>query len=120
MDVVRRGRTRAVHTNVLSMMCDGSRVMIMDRQLSPEAEQFLTRAVATGMFPSKEAALEAAIAALRERTEEIPDVPDEHMEAVERAIESANAGRVMRMTPEFWERLRTVVRDTAARKDSAR
>lgn len=65
------------------------------------------------MFPSKEAALEAAVEALREKTAPIPMVPEEHMEAVELAIESANAGRLTPMTPEYWERLRQVVRDTA-------
>ncbi|MBI2824213.1 MAG: hypothetical protein HYX69_05965 [Planctomycetia bacterium] len=86
----------------------------MDKELSPQTEQYLASVVAGGLFPSKEAALEAAVAALREKTADIPFVPDVHMEQVEKAIESANAGQLTPMTPEYWERLRQVVRDTAA------
>lgn len=86
----------------------------MDRHLSPQTEQFLANMVANGVFPSKEAALEAAVEALREKAATIPFVPDEHMDAVERSIESANAGRLTPMTPEYWERLRQTVRNTAA------
>jgi hypothetical protein len=68
----------------------------------------------SSMFPSQDAALEAAIAALREKTEPMPFVPDEHMARVEQAIESANAGRTRPMTPEYWESLRQAVRDAAA------
>jgi hypothetical protein len=58
----------------------------MVKELSPQAEQYLAGVVAGGLFPSKEAALEAAAAALREKTDEIPFVPDEHMEQVERLL----------------------------------
>jgi hypothetical protein len=71
--------------------------------------------VSAGFYPSKEAALEAAIEALRERSELIPFVPDEHMEQVEKAIESANAGRLTLVTPEFWEGLRQMVREIASK-----
>lgn len=91
----------------------------MDNRFSPQTEQFLVHAVASGMFPSKEAAIDAAVEALREKTDPIPTVPDDHMDRVERAIESANAGRLTPMTPEYWERLRQVVRDTAAGKSAA-
>jgi hypothetical protein len=87
---------------------------IMATELPPKIEQYLASIVAGGMFHSQEAALEAAIAALREKTEPIPFVPDEHMERVEQAIESANAGRTRPMTPEYWESLRQVVRSAAA------
>lgn len=90
----------------------------MQHELSPRSEQYLEQVVSGGLFSSKEAALEAAIEALREKTEEIPFVPDEHMEAVERGIEEANAGRLIPMTPEYWERLRQVVRDAAAGKSA--
>lgn len=86
----------------------------MEKDLSPQTEQYLASVVADGLFPSKEAALEAAVQALREKTEPFPFVPAEHMDAVERAIESANAGRLTPMTPEYWEQLRQVVRDTAS------
>jgi hypothetical protein len=89
------------------------RLRTMVRELSPQTEQYLASVVAGGLFPSKEAALEAAIAALREKTEPIPFVPDEHMDRVEQAIESANAGRTKPMTPEYWESLRQTVRDAA-------
>jgi hypothetical protein len=85
----------------------------MVRELSPQTEQYLASVVAGGLFPSKEAALEAAIAALREKTEPIPFVPDEHMDRVEQAIESASAGRTKPMTPEYWESLRQIVCDAA-------
>jgi hypothetical protein len=85
--------------------------------LSPQTEQYLASVVAGGLFASKEAALEAAVDALREKTEPIPFVPDEHMERVEQAIESANAGRSREMTPEFRESILQRIRDAAARGD---
>ncbi|HTU23838.1 MAG TPA: hypothetical protein VMF30_00485 [Pirellulales bacterium] len=81
----------------------------MDRSLSPHIEQYLSSVVAQGLFPSEEAALEAAIDALREKTGPVPFVPDEHMARVEQAIESANAGRTAPMTPEYWAALKQIV-----------
>ena len=86
----------------------------MARELSPQIEQYLASVVAGGLFPSEEAALEAAIAALCEKTEQIPFVPNEHMERLDQAIESANAGRTKPLTPEYWENLRQIVRNAAA------
>ncbi len=86
----------------------------MSKEHSPQIEQYLASVVAGGLFPSQEAALEAAIDALREKIEPIPFVPDEHMERLERAIESANAGRTKLLTPEYWENLRQVVRERTA------
>jgi hypothetical protein len=88
----------------------------MVRELSPQAEQYLASVVAGGLFPTQEAALEAAVDALREKTEPIPFVPDEHAERVDQAIESANAGRTKPMTPEYWESLRQMARDAASEK----
>ncbi|HEY2837544.1 MAG TPA: hypothetical protein VGJ26_00225 [Pirellulales bacterium] len=88
----------------------------MSHSLSPHAEQYLDQIVAGGLYPSKEAALEAAVEALREKNDEIPFVPDEHMEAVERAIESANAGEATPMTQDDWARLRKIAHDVAASK----
>jgi len=85
----------------------------MATELPPKIEQYLASVVAGGMFPSQEAALEAAIDALRERTEPIPFVLDEHMDRVEQAIESASAGRTRPMTPEYWESLRQNIRNAA-------
>jgi hypothetical protein len=86
----------------------------MVRELSPQAEQYLASVVAGGLFPSQEAALEAAVDALREKTEPIPFVPDEHAERVDQAIESANAGRAHAFTDADWENLRQLARDTAS------
>lgn len=87
----------------------------MSFELSPQSEQYLASVVAGGIYPSKEAALEAAVAALRERDRAIPMVPAEHMALVEAAIESANAGQVREMTEADWEGLRQLARDTAAK-----
>ncbi len=88
----------------------------MEHELSPQNEQYLERIVAGGLFPSKEAALDAAVAALREKTDEIPFVPDEHMEAVEQGIDEAEAGLSRPMTDEDWSRLRQYAYKVAARK----
>ncbi len=86
----------------------------MAGDLSPQYEQYLARVVAGGLFPTKQAALEAAIDALREKTGAIPYVPDEHMARVEQAIESANAGRSSPMTPQYWDSLRQRIRGASA------
>jgi hypothetical protein len=86
----------------------------MARELSPQIEQYLASVVAGGLFPSEEAALEAAIAALREKIEPILSVPDEHMERLDRAIESANAGQCREMTDADWDNLRQIARDAAS------
>jgi hypothetical protein len=75
-------------------------------ELSPQTELYLASVVAGGLFPSKEAALEAAVEALRAKTEQIPFVPAEHMELVEQGIASARAGRSRELTDADWERLR--------------
>jgi len=88
----------------------------MGTELSPEIEQYLASVVAGGLFPSQEAALEAAIAALREKTESVPLAPDEHMELVEQGIASARAGRKRELNDADWENLRQIARDAAAGK----
>lgn len=65
------------------------------------------------MYPSRAAALEAAVAALRERDRAIPLVPAEHMALVEEAIRAANAGQVREMTEADWEGLRQRILKTA-------
>jgi hypothetical protein len=82
--------------------------------LSSQNEQYLAQVVASGMFPSKEAALDAAVVALREKNEQIPLVPAEHMERVEQAIASSNAGYSSEMTAEDWSRLRDLAHQVAA------
>src|SRR5580698_2651373 len=100
--------------NSLPVSLVGDSFTVMSTELSPQIEQYLASVVAGGLFPSQEAALEAAINALREKTEPIPFVPDEHMSRVEQAIESVSAGRSRPVTPEYWESLRQLVRDAAA------
>ncbi len=88
----------------------------MQHELSLQSEQYLDKIVSGGLYPSKEAALEAAVEALREKTQEIPFVPDEHMERIEKAIESANAGKATPMTAADWAGLRQRAVDIADRK----
>lgn len=89
----------------------------MQYQLSPQAEQFLASIVAAGQFASKDAALEAAVAALREKSE-VSAVPEEHVEFVEAAIVSVQEGRVREFTPGDWLRLRQFASDVAAQGNS--
>ena len=49
--------------------------------------------MAGGLFPSKEAALEAAVVAFRTQFERAPPVPAEHLELVEHGLASIEAGR---------------------------
>jgi hypothetical protein len=88
----------------------------MEHGLSPQNEQYLRQVVAGGIYPSKEAALDAAVAALRERNDEIPFIPDEHMEAVEEGLAEADAGLCRPMTEDDWARLHQLARDVAAGK----
>lgn len=87
----------------------------MVRELSPETEQYLASVVAGGLFPSKEAALEAAVGAFRAQHEQIPLVPAEHMELVEQGIASVQAGRCRELTDADWERLRQRAHEVASR-----
>jgi Arc/MetJ-type ribon-helix-helix transcriptional regulator len=87
----------------------------MDQQLSPQNEEYLERIVAGGIFPSKAAAIDAAVTALREKSGEIPFVPDEHMDAVEHGIAQADAGLCEPMTAEDWASLRQYARDCAGK-----
>jgi len=82
-------------------------------ELSPRSEQYLASVVAGGMYPSKEAALEAAIEALRAQHEDLPFVPPEHMEQVEDSIRMADAGETTPLTEADWERLRQLAHDVA-------
>lgn len=81
----------------------------MAYELSPQSEQYLASIVADGLYPSKQAALEAAVATLREKDRPLPMVPDNHLDAVEKAIASADAGNLRELTPTDWSRLRGFV-----------
>lgn len=85
----------------------------MHGELSPLTEEYLAKVVAEGIFPSKQAALEAAVAALREKTEHSIPVPAEHLAAVEEGIRSADAGRTREISDADWQRLRDSVRERA-------
>jgi Arc/MetJ-type ribon-helix-helix transcriptional regulator len=89
----------------------------MVHELSPQTEQYLEQVVALGLYASKEAALEAAVVALREKDREIPWVPEEHMEAVEQGLAEADAGLCQPMTEEDWAELRKLAEDVAAGLD---
>jgi hypothetical protein len=89
---------------------------------SPQNEQFLHDIVAGGLYPSKEAAIDAALDAFRAAQPEpfdpnIPMVPDEHMEGVEEALAELDAGLGVEMTRDEWDRLRQFARDVAAGKN---
>ncbi len=88
----------------------------MANELSSQSEQYLAQVVASGMFPSKEAALDAAVVALREKNEPIPLVPAEHMALVEEALESSAAGHSRPMTDEDWSKLHDLVDQVAREK----
>lgn len=89
----------------------------MSYELSPQNEQYLESIVAGGFFPTKEAALDAAVEALRQKDEDIPFVPEEHMDAAEQALDDADAGNTRIMTAEDWSRLREYAHDVARRSN---
>jgi Arc/MetJ-type ribon-helix-helix transcriptional regulator len=62
----------------------------MDTPLAPHVEQMIARAVATGLFPSRDAVLEAGVAHLLQ--DEPAAVPAEHVEAIERAFDQLDSG----------------------------
>ncbi len=66
----------------------------MPESLHPYSEQYLQDLVDRGVFPTRAAALEAAVESLRVERQEIPLVPPEHMAAVEEGIRDAEAGQV--------------------------
>ncbi|HWC88600.1 MAG TPA: hypothetical protein VG433_03070 [Pirellulales bacterium] len=86
----------------------------MELNLSQQSEQYLQQLVAGGLYPSTAAALEAAVAALRERGEQDPLVPEEHMAAVEQGLASAAAGLARPFIPADWARLRQIAHDAAS------
>jgi hypothetical protein len=87
--------------------------------LSPQNESYLHQVVTGGLYPSKDAALDAAIDALREKNEQLPLIPEEHAELVEQAIASSEAGLSRPMTGDDWARLRKIADDAAARNSQS-
>ncbi len=90
----------------------------MSRELSPQNEQYLASVVAGGLFPTEQAALDAAIQALREKTERVVEVPEEHVKLIEEALISASAGRKRELGEADWERLRQRADEVAARNQA--
>lgn len=88
--------------------------------LSPQNAQFLEAIVAGGLYPSVDAAIDAAVAALREKTEQIPFVDDEHMAAVNEGLAEADAGLAKPMTDEDWSRLHEEVNEVRRRSGNER
>lgn len=64
----------------------------MASDLSPQNEQYLQQVLAGGLFPTREAALDAAVSALREKQEESQPIPSEHRRLVEKALDELDAG----------------------------
>ena len=87
----------------------------MSRELSPQNEQYLASVVAGGLFPSEQAALDAAVEALREKTEQEVEIPEEHVGLIEQALASARAGRKRELGDADWERLRQFACNAAAK-----
>ncbi|MBS0208312.1 MAG: hypothetical protein JSS27_05095 [Planctomycetes bacterium] len=88
----------------------------MSHGLSPHNEQYLEQVVSAGRFPSVEAAIDAAVEALRERDQGVEYVPDEHAALVDEAFEASAAGNSRPMTSEDWASLHRLVDEIAARK----
>ncbi|MBS0207596.1 MAG: hypothetical protein JSS27_01455 [Planctomycetes bacterium] len=86
----------------------------MSNGLSPQNEQYLAQAVASGLYPSVEAAIDAAVQALREKNPAPEFVPDEHADLVDEALAESAAGKSRVMTSEDWARLRQLAREVAA------
>lgn len=89
--------------------------MSMSSQLSPHVEDLIAHAVANGMFPTREAVLEAGVERLFK--EVIPPVPDEHLAAVELGLAEIEQGLVEDMTKGDWDELHQLVQDVAAGKN---
>lgn len=91
----------------------------MSSGLSPQNEQFIADAIAQGLFPSKEAAIDAAVDAMRQQKTDVPMVPDEHMAGVEEALAEMEAGIEEDMTDADWRELRQIATDAATSKAKA-
>ncbi|MBL8830711.1 MAG: hypothetical protein JNM18_27300 [Planctomycetaceae bacterium] len=83
-------------------------------QLSPQSEQFLEQAVAAGWFPSKEAALDAAVRALQDARAELPLIADDHLDAVEAGLDEADAGKSAPWTSQDRDTIRQLGRQRRA------
>jgi len=88
----------------------------MNFAISPENQRYIESLVSDGLYPSSEAAIDAAIAALRLRSNMSEEVPDSHRADVEQAIASSREGMSRPMTPDDWTQLRQSARDAHANR----
>jgi len=72
----------------------------MSSDLSPQNEHFIENAVASGLFPSRQAALDAAVETLRTNCDAPQPIPAEHLPLVEEGLEALNEGRGVPWDPE--------------------
>jgi Arc/MetJ-type ribon-helix-helix transcriptional regulator len=86
----------------------------MSNALSPHIERKIAEAVAGGLYPSREALIEAGVEHLLD--EQIVPMPDEHVALVEAAIESSRSGHSAQMTRQEWDELHRMVDDIATGK----
>ena len=86
----------------------------MSSGFSPQIDRKIAEALSGGLYPSREALIEAGVEQLLD--EQVAMVPEEHMALVEAAIESSQAGGSERMKPEDWDELHRLVADVAAGK----
>jgi Arc/MetJ-type ribon-helix-helix transcriptional regulator len=86
----------------------------MSSGLSPHVEHKIAEALASGLYPSREALIEAGVEQLLD--EQLPMIPEEHEALVAAAIESSNAGRSAEMSRREWDELHQLVNDIAAGK----
>lgn len=87
----------------------------MDFAISPDNQRYLDDLVRVGAFPSRDAALNAAISALRETSEPESLVPPEHEAALEEAMAESEAGLSSPMTDDDWAELRRIASEAAAK-----
>jgi hypothetical protein len=82
----------------------------MASDLSPKYEAFISEQLSTGVYPTRERLLEAALDSLIDETAK--PVPDEHIPLLEEAEASIAAGRVYDWDPdEFLRRVEQRLND---------
>lgn len=86
---------------------------LMSQLFSPHIEQLIQHALATGLFTSREAVIEAGVSRLLEDAPQ--SIPPEHVSAVLAGLDEDDAGQVAEMTEHEWDKLRQLARDTASR-----
>ena len=81
----------------------------MTPPLSTDAEAFIAKLIADGRFATREAVLETAVRSLRTSTDDIPQIPGEHIDAVEEALAESRAGQSVEFSVEDRERIKAGV-----------